>query len=139
MPKALILVLGLFVLGYAIAAEDVTEQAKAFLEKNSTKEARDKWRQKNYSKDPFSGEMPDQGHMLDKLKDWIADNIKIDEKDKRPKSQQLSKDKKVAVCEWYLLFVEKGWGLPQKAPYDEFEKCITVANFKEWIDPQAKK
>ena len=142
MPRVLVLMLGLFVLGHAMSAEDVSEQAKAFLEKNSAKGARTEWLKKYYWKDPFSGEMPDQSHMLDKLKTWIVDNLKGDKlddnKNKKPRSQRLTKDEKASICEWYLLFHEKGWALPQVAPYDEFDKFITMANFKEWIDPQAQ-
>ena len=47
-------------------------------------------------------------------------------------------ENKIEMCEWFLLFHEKGWALPQVAPYDEMDKFITAANFKEWIDPQAQ-
>ena len=141
MSKALALAMAILVLAHAaVAVEDVSEQAKAFLKKNTTDAARAKWR-KNFV-DPganIPGDMYDQTKMLDILKNWLVKfKGSFDEKDKRPKIQQISLENKIEMCEWFLLFHEKGWALPQVAPYDEMDKFITAANFKEWIDPQAQ-
>ena len=140
MTKALFLAMAFLALGFASAAEDVSEQAKAFLEKNGIKEDdRNKWTAARL-RDSMSGEEHDQAYVLDRLKDWISCSLrnKFDEKDKRPTIQRLSLTEKIELCEWYLLFHGKGWALPQAAPYDDFDKCITLANFKDYVDPQAQ-